>query len=147
MNPERTCPDCGAGLPADAPRGLCPNCLMGAALSRAVAVGPGAPAAATVTFEPAGQSTCGAGGRLIRQVVEHQPGIVDPPAQHDAGLLQRSQVTAQQTHLFAVVRRALPARPFHWTSTMSAHNIRVSDLLSSILALSADGTVDFTVTA
>src|SRR6516225_3301196 len=32
MKPERTCPDCGATLPADAPRGLCPNCLMGAAL-------------------------------------------------------------------------------------------------------------------
>ena len=34
MNPKRTCPDCGAALPADAPRGLCPECLMGAALSR-----------------------------------------------------------------------------------------------------------------
>ena len=32
MKPERTCPDCGATLPADAPRGLCPNCLMEAAL-------------------------------------------------------------------------------------------------------------------
>ncbi len=32
MKPQRTCPDCGATLPADAPRGLCPNCLMGAAL-------------------------------------------------------------------------------------------------------------------
>jgi hypothetical protein len=30
--PERICPDCGAALPADAPRGLCPQCLMGAAL-------------------------------------------------------------------------------------------------------------------
>jgi serine/threonine-protein kinase len=33
MTPDRTCPDCGAALPADAPRGLCPQCLMGAALS------------------------------------------------------------------------------------------------------------------
>jgi serine/threonine-protein kinase len=33
MSPEHTCPDCGAALPADAPRGLCPHCLMGAALS------------------------------------------------------------------------------------------------------------------
>jgi serine/threonine-protein kinase len=33
MKSERTCPDCGATLPADAPRGLCPQCLMGAALS------------------------------------------------------------------------------------------------------------------
>src|SRR5262249_2530501 len=31
MKSETTCPDCGATLPADAPRGLCPNCLMGAA--------------------------------------------------------------------------------------------------------------------
>src|SRR5215510_5021262 len=50
MKPERTCPDCGATLPADAPRGLCPNCLMGAALSST------SPPAheATGTFEPAG---------------------------------------------------------------------------------------------
>jgi eukaryotic-like serine/threonine-protein kinase len=34
MSQERTCPDCGRALPADAPRGLCPECLMGAALSR-----------------------------------------------------------------------------------------------------------------
>ncbi len=32
MSPERTCPDCGATLPADAPRALCPRCLMEAAL-------------------------------------------------------------------------------------------------------------------
>jgi hypothetical protein len=50
MKPERTCPDCGATLPADAPRGLCPNCLMGAALSRTSVPGP----AVTGTFGPAG---------------------------------------------------------------------------------------------
>ena len=50
MKPERTCPDCGATLPADAPRGLCPNCLMGAALPST------SPSSheATGTFEPAG---------------------------------------------------------------------------------------------
>src|SRR5262245_9841507 len=50
MNAERTCPDCGATLPADAPRGLCPNCLMGAALPST------SPPSheATGTFEPAG---------------------------------------------------------------------------------------------
>jgi serine/threonine-protein kinase len=43
MEPLRICPDCGAELPADAPPGLCPNCLLGAAL----------PAAdVTVTYEP-----------------------------------------------------------------------------------------------
>jgi Tfp pilus assembly protein PilF/tRNA A-37 threonylcarbamoyl transferase component Bud32 len=34
MSAERTCPDCGSTLPADSPRGLCPRCLMGAALWR-----------------------------------------------------------------------------------------------------------------
>src|SRR6516164_81887 len=47
MKPERTCPDCGATLPADAPRGLCPNCLTGASL-------PNTSPEATGTFEPAG---------------------------------------------------------------------------------------------
>jgi serine/threonine-protein kinase len=42
MTPEHLCLDCGAALPADAPRGLCPQCLMGAALS-----GPGSGANGT----------------------------------------------------------------------------------------------------
>src|SRR6516165_7864146 len=33
MGSQRTCPDCGATLLADAPRGLCPQCLLGAAFS------------------------------------------------------------------------------------------------------------------
>src|SRR6516164_7772908 len=49
MKPERTCPDCGATLPADAPRGLSPNCLMSAALPSTAPP----PSAATGTFEPA----------------------------------------------------------------------------------------------
>src|SRR6516165_8152583 len=55
MKPERTCPDCGARLPADAPRGLCPNCLMGAALpstSPPSSARPGTFAPATGTCEP-----------------------------------------------------------------------------------------------
>ena len=40
MGSERICPDCGATLPADAPRGLCPDCLMGAAFDRPSSVGP-----------------------------------------------------------------------------------------------------------
>ncbi len=39
MGSERICPDCGAMLPADAPRGLCPDCLMGAAFGRPSSVG------------------------------------------------------------------------------------------------------------
>ncbi len=47
MSPERACPDCGAPLHADAPRGLCPACLMGAALEQPTP-------APTATFEPVG---------------------------------------------------------------------------------------------
>src|SRR5262249_53003731 len=32
MTDANQCPECGATLPPDAPRGLCPNCLMRAAL-------------------------------------------------------------------------------------------------------------------
>ncbi len=32
MNPAHACPKCGAPLPADAPRGHCPQCLLGLAL-------------------------------------------------------------------------------------------------------------------
>ena len=28
---QRTCPNCGAGIPANAPQGMCPKCLMAAA--------------------------------------------------------------------------------------------------------------------
>ncbi len=42
MSQRQTCPDCGSALPADAPRGLCPQCLLGAALSRTSSVGPDA---------------------------------------------------------------------------------------------------------
>ncbi len=50
MSPKRTCPDCGSTLPADAPRGLCPECLMGAALPRTSTGG----SALTSAFELAG---------------------------------------------------------------------------------------------
>ncbi len=42
MRSERICPDCGQALPADAPRGLCPQCLMGAARSGPASGGNGA---------------------------------------------------------------------------------------------------------
>ena len=45
MGSRHTCPDCGTTLPADAPRGLCPYCLLGAALSRPPSGGSGATAA------------------------------------------------------------------------------------------------------
>jgi hypothetical protein len=50
MSPERTCPDCDATLPTDAPRRLCPECLMDAGLSRTST----GRSATTGSFEPAG---------------------------------------------------------------------------------------------
>jgi serine/threonine-protein kinase len=64
MSADRTCPDCGAVLPADAPRGLCPACLMGAALSRISATGARSWPELTVAFEPSGRSAPGAAGSL-----------------------------------------------------------------------------------
>src|SRR3954454_24642125 len=60
MSPERPCPDCGAPLPTDAPRGLCPDCLMRAALSRPDnrSASWGAP---TVSLQPAGSAPSAAG--------------------------------------------------------------------------------------
>ena len=53
MSQERTFPDCGIALPADVPRGLCPECLMGAAVRRgssggSVTSGGSAPAGAGI---------------------------------------------------------------------------------------------------
>jgi serine/threonine-protein kinase len=89
MSPERTCPDCGATLPADAPRGLCPECLMGAALSR-TSTGGSSP---TGGFEPAGQGVLATIAQSIGPVPRvllrdtapgEQPGpIVRPPAGDD----------------------------------------------------------------
>ena len=33
MSESKACPECGVSVPSDAPRGLCPRCLMGAAFS------------------------------------------------------------------------------------------------------------------
>ena len=33
MTQTKTCPKCGAELPADAPAGICPKCLMQAGLA------------------------------------------------------------------------------------------------------------------
>ncbi len=44
MAETRACAECGRTLPADAPAGLCPGCLMGAGLADTVASAPGRPA-------------------------------------------------------------------------------------------------------
>lgn len=46
-NPNPTCPDCGAVLPSDAPKGLCPSCLLRSGA-------PGGPAAGAPTATHAG---------------------------------------------------------------------------------------------
>jgi tetratricopeptide (TPR) repeat protein/tRNA A-37 threonylcarbamoyl transferase component Bud32 len=52
MSSERNCPDCGVTLPVDAPRGFCPQCLMGAALPRRFSH----ESAGTSAHEPAARS-------------------------------------------------------------------------------------------
>src|SRR6266700_3219246 len=39
MQSERACEECGAALPANAPQGLCPKCLIGMGLDLAPAPG------------------------------------------------------------------------------------------------------------
>jgi eukaryotic-like serine/threonine-protein kinase len=39
MSESQFCPECGAGLPANAPGGLCPRCLMGAAVDQGESTG------------------------------------------------------------------------------------------------------------
>jgi tRNA A-37 threonylcarbamoyl transferase component Bud32 len=64
MSPERTCPDCGSTLPDDAPRGLCPECLMGAALPRTST----GRSAATDAFAPAEASVLATIARSVGPV-------------------------------------------------------------------------------
>jgi hypothetical protein len=89
MSQERTCPDCGATLPADAPRGLCPECLMAAAFPRTS----NGSAPATSAFEPANpgvldtiaQSIGPVPRVLLRDTAPgEEPGpIVRPAGDHD----------------------------------------------------------------
>ncbi len=55
MPDARTCPDCGSELPARAPEGLCPRCLLGAGLnSEALSVGRGGDVGATMSLGSGG---------------------------------------------------------------------------------------------
>jgi len=40
MRKKNTCPDCGTDLPADAPAGVCPKCLLKAGINESVANDP-----------------------------------------------------------------------------------------------------------
>ena len=79
MSPERTCPDCGAILPADAPRGLCPKCLIGAACSRTSM----SPFTATGAFELTGQGILATIAQSIgpvpRVLLRDTDGGAEPP--------------------------------------------------------------------
>jgi len=48
MSATNRCPECGAGLPADAPRGLCPRCLIRAATSATETYAPEPPPSAPI---------------------------------------------------------------------------------------------------
>ncbi len=107
MSSEPTCTDCGAPLPADAPRGLCPNCLMGAALSRSVN-GSGAGNELTVSLQPSGSApstfaavgglatlagTLGGLPRVLLRDTESDPGpdpVVRPASPEVPSLADRS---------------------------------------------------------
>ena len=52
MTPPRTCPKCGANLPANAPAGICPKCLMEAGLVSQSEGASGSPAGAPTTPPP-----------------------------------------------------------------------------------------------
>jgi hypothetical protein len=95
MSPERTCPDCGRSLPADAPRGLCPECLMRAGLSRSSSGG----FAPTVTgvLGTIAQS-CGAVPRVLLRGTTpgEQPGpIVRKPDADDADTSTRYRIDGE----------------------------------------------------
>src|SRR5437867_2329629 len=58
MSGDRRCPSCGAPLPADAPMGLCVQCLLGIGLpSRAPAAAFGVPPSGGAADEPAKAGT------------------------------------------------------------------------------------------
>src|SRR5215217_6470580 len=62
MSATQTCPECGEGLPPDAPGGLCPRCLLGAGLGREAASGGSGESTAAYrsSLEPLGRGGMGA---------------------------------------------------------------------------------------
>src|SRR4051812_1589563 len=67
MATQSTCPNCGTRLPDDAPRGLCPACLLGAGLTAET------DATATVTGPPDAETrtrsdpNCGGSETVLEQ--------------------------------------------------------------------------------
>ena len=67
MNAERTCPKCGVALPADAPQGLCPQCLIKGGLEPSLE--------SAVPAEPAAKGGPGQAGTIeLKLPPVEQPG-------------------------------------------------------------------------
>ena len=71
MSETRRCQSCGAELAADAPEGLCPRCLMQAALVGPSSVGTGLPPAASAT--PAGSGAGAGSAARVAPTVRYSP--------------------------------------------------------------------------
>src|SRR5689334_20068836 len=71
MTEIRQCPHCGAELPADAPEGVCPRCVLQMALGSAPAVvGSGAAADASRATPDAARQATVVGGSFVPPSVE-----------------------------------------------------------------------------
>ena len=88
MSEKPACPECGASVPPNAPRGLCPRCLMGAAFSATGTYTPPSPT-------PGGGPPAAAPGRP-RRVPPGDPGAgpgrprgAGPPAEEASGEVAR----------------------------------------------------------
>src|SRR5262249_23299382 len=92
MAEPNTCPECGATLPDDAPRRLCPHCLMQQAVAGPAPEAPAPPsrrAAVSLTLEPASSSVLARIAETIGQVphillrdteIETGPGPIIKPS-------------------------------------------------------------------
>src|SRR3954453_22793775 len=89
MNAEPTCPECGAELPQDALTGLCPRCLLGAALAGQIA-----PSATAETPLPLGQEGA-TGDASTREVPTGAPAEFGAPLPAGQGPAPRDVPTVE----------------------------------------------------
>src|SRR5262245_41943508 len=91
MTETRTCPRCGRELPEDAPRGLCPACLLGAALAD-----PGATAEPTPGSDTEVPSKTGDMAAGPRQV-QGPPATIGPTVTSDSQVPDAAASLAPRT--------------------------------------------------